>query len=146
MTFSAENAKCWINEIREKKFFDFTKRDAVDGVFVNGLAVLEDGWLDIELNISSESIPEGYENKLVPSYFCCAKGLENGEETWAEYGYLDDIGYDVEVDWSADDWEDQLKADMERKLKQVAKDYGLHFDKPNWEGSVYDYIYYLNNL
>lgn len=140
-------AEKWINEIRNGKFDTWTDRDKEDGIFEKCVAVLEYPWLDIELNLSSDADSEGndYVNRIVPSYFCCVRGMdtEDDEPTWVEGGYLDDIGYYVEVDWNADDWLDQLKADMERVITQAAKDLNLKLDEPNWYGDPGKYFFML---
>lgn len=146
-TFNANNVEFYLNEIRNGKLSEF---DPVNGTFHLGIAFLEYDWIDIELNILSESDPngDGYTNELVASYFCRVKGVGDDDKSyWMDAGQLDDFGYDVEVDWSADDWRDQLQADMERKLKAFSDLFDLKYYMPNWlatkdEWSIFNRIYH----
>lgn len=146
--FNAEECKWWLEEINDGKFREY---DPINGTFVTGIAVLEYDWIDIELNLSTESEldGDGYTDDLVPSYFCCVKGIaDNGSAYWSDAGYLDDFGYDVDVDFSADDWMTQLKTDMEKKLAAFADRFALKYDEANWIGdgndlNVFEQIYRL---
>lgn len=138
-TFDTSNIEFYLNEIRNGKLSEF---DPVNGTFHLGIAVLEYDWIDVELNLQSASEPEGDGYTCTPetSYFCCVKGTgDNGEAYWMDAGYLDDCGYDVEVDWSADDWCVQLRNDMERKLKAFADRFGLKYNMPNFDGREHEW-------
>lgn len=100
------------------------------------LAVLENGYLDIELNICN-STEDGKD--LEPAYFICKKCCNDDDpegmfEYWENEGYVDDLlPIDIcrpNVDWSAD-YKHQLREDMERVLNLYAEKAGLYFDKPN---------------
>ena len=137
-SFRADPA--YLQILRSGVFPDFTEYDAENGRFEKAVAMLEIGYLDIEMNVSTESSEDGsgYLNKAYPSYFLCAKGDPgpgaSDDWKWAEIGYLDDLGYDTEVDWNAENWEKLLEKDMLRKMCAFAKKCGLSFDEPNWTG------------
>ena len=128
-----------IPEIRNGKFNNWDDNcDGVDGRFYNGTAVLEIGWIDIEVNITSDCKEEdgSYINKVYVSYFSCVKGKTDIFETgWCDVGYLDCFGYDVEVDWSSKDWMDQLERDMFDKLVAFCEKYDVKIDEPNFDNS-----------
>lgn len=141
MEFYYEPIKYYLPEIRNGRF-DEGHYDLVNGTSQWGLAVLEYDWIDVELNLFTESADDhnGYTDKVGIAYFCCVKGIrDNKTEDWSDAGYLDDYGYEVEVDWNADDWPEQLKRDMAAKLKEFAERFGLHYDKPNWVGDAHDF-------
>ena len=128
----------WLSEIRAKKFKYWAEEDAKNGHFERGLAILEYPWADIELNIGSESIADGtgYKNEMFLSYYCCIKGKATPEDKfgyWQELCYLDDFGFDVEVDFGSENWEQQLKEDMANKLEAFAAEYCVSLYSPNWE-------------
>ena len=137
--FRCDHVDFWLDEIRKGKLSEW---DPVNGTFHLGVAVLEYDWIDIELNLQSANEPDGDGYTCTPelSYFCCTKGIrDNKTEDWSDAGYLDDYGYEVEVDWNADDWPEQLERDMTEKLKEFAERFGLHYDKPNWVGDAHDF-------
>ena len=145
--FNANTTEYYLDVLR-RGFWGEGEYDPVNGTFHNGVAVLEFDWIDIELNIFAENGDhDGYTNKVGASYFCCVKGVDdNGNSQWSEAGYLDDFGFDVEVDWNADDWKEQLEADMERKLEAFVWKFHLKYSGPNWRGTanefaVFDSIY-----
>jgi hypothetical protein len=146
VTFDANNVEFYLNEIRNGKLSEF---DPVNGTFHLGIAVLEYDWIDVELNLQSANEPDGDGYTCEPSlsYFCCVKGTgDDGESYWMDAGYLDDFGYDVEVDWSGNDWAEQLRNDMERKLKAFAELHDLKYNMPNFderehEWDVFDKIH-----
>ena len=138
--FNANTTEYYLDVLR-RGFWGEGEYDPVNGTFHNGVAFLEYNWIDIELNIFAESGDhDDYTNKVGASYFCCVKGIDdNGSSQWSEAGYLDDFGFDVEVDWNADDWEEQLEADMERKLKAFASKFSLEYNGPNWNGTANEF-------
>lgn len=138
--FNTNTTEYYLDVLR-RGFWGEGEYSPVNGTFHNGVAVLEYDWIDIELNIFTESGDhDDYTNKVGASYFCCVKGIDdNGNSQWSEAGYLDDFGFDVEVDWNADDWEEQLEADMERKLKAFAKKFYLKYTGPNWRGTTNEF-------
>ncbi len=126
----------YIEEIRSGKFKYWNDdRDAKNGIFEIGVAVLETKYSDIELNIYSESLPDGsgYENKICLSYFICLRGGKPLD--WEEFDYPEDYskGYEVSVDFSKDNWRDLLKEDMEKKLIMFLEEFGCKAERSNWE-------------
>ena len=138
--FDAIATMYYLDTLR-RGFWGEGEYDPVNGTFHNGVAILEYPWIDIELNIFAESGDhDGYTNKVGASYFCCVKGIDdNGNLQWSDAAYLDDFGFDVEVDWNAVDWGEQLKVDMERKLEAFAKKFGLKYTGPNWIGTANEF-------
>lgn len=97
-----------------------------------GTAVLESGYLDIELNIHSVAQCTRDENKRedytpVCSYFCCVKHGDKDTD-WESFDYID---APVNVDWKADDWKEQLEKDMVVTLYKYAFEKCLSFDHVN---------------
>lgn len=100
-----------------------------------GAAVLEIGYLDIELNIFSEAqvttLPEKKDDlSPVLDYFVCVKD-EHGD--WVSDGYLE---HPVEVDWKAEDWKEQLERDMFETLDAYAQEKKYSYDGPNEPAGV----------
>lgn len=128
--FVSDGIDIYIDEIRHGKF---KIHDEENGEHIWGCAVLEIGYVDIELNL--ESGTEDKSGKLIndvyPSYYVCVK-YGDGPLDWdsVSIGYVDDK-YPVQVDFCKADWEEQLERDMFEKLMYVVKDYGLHIDEPN---------------
>lgn len=151
------------NEAKERKDYDFRIHNAIvgyrkelidrsfswwceevenNGVAEWGIAVLEIGWVDIELNIGVMCNDDGtgYINKPDPVYFICVKGRPTSNETgWCDGGYLDNFGYVVNVDWSSDNWLEQLEKDMFDNLMKAVKEFNLKIDEPNWEGVEHEF-------
>ena len=134
ISFSVYNLVHYINEIRQGYFTDWSEDDAVNGRFENGMAVLETEYSDIEVNVYSESADDGscYLNKVCVSYFICLRGSD--KDDWEEFGYPEDLsnGYEVNVDFATDNWQELLKTDMEQKLFKFLKEFQCHSDNPNW--------------
>lgn len=98
-------------------------------------AMLEIGYLDIELNIFSEAqvttLPEKKDDlSPVLDYFVCVKD-KHGD--WVNDGYLE---HPVAVDWNAEDWKEQLEQDMFGALDIYAKEKGYSYDGPNEPAGV----------
>lgn len=104
------------------------KEELMDGAF-RGLAILEYPCIDIELNIWDTILYGEDDDKIIPEYFVCLKGLMDGEETWASEGTAD---WDVSVDFSATDWKEQLEADMNSALLGYADKHGYSLYEPNF--------------
>lgn len=98
---------------------DYRKGNPVPVDDGRGVVVLRYEWLDLELNVEEHNL----------YYFCCYRGLRFGDPEWASYDELDD---EPEVDLMADDWTQQLFADMIVKLARFAERYNLKYDEPNW--------------
>ena len=126
-------------QLMNGKFDYWDEDEEEEGVHDWGEAVLEVGYVDIELNILADC-DEDYHiiNKPYPCYFICAKGIINGVESWTEVGYID-YKYEVNVDWSADDWMVQLERDMTEKLDMFVKQFELKYDEPNFSNNEEEY-------
>lgn len=103
-----------------------------------GAAVLEIGFVDIELNLAVRAMFDDADHgdkTPVPEYFCCIKfGLNDSE--WDCDGHIpDETNHaeqaQVKVDWTADDWEDQLERDMFETLNWYVELKGYSYDSPN---------------
>ena len=91
---------------------------------LRGVAMLELGFLDIELNISTLDREEDDIEETVPlcDYFICVKCGPDRDD-WESFGYADDYIGDAghaHVDWSAKNWEELLFADMLKSLTMFA--------------------------
>lgn len=115
-SFDCNRLYFYLDEIRANKF---NIHDPVDGEHIWGVAVMEIGCVDIEVNLSNSQ--DGVDD-VVPDYFICAKDKEG---IWVSAGYIDD---QVDVDFGSDDWKEQLEADMFKKLVAVVEKCGLDFD------------------
>lgn len=117
--FSLNGVERLLDGIR-KNFMDDMEED---GDRYIGVAVLEIGYIDIELNIVTEeqvSCNPCPGNKTpVIDYFICLKNDE-----WQSEGYID---Y-----WNADDWIEQLERDMFKALDAYVSKHGYHYDRPNY--------------
>jgi hypothetical protein len=105
-------------ELAEGKLREYAR----DASFHNlrGEAMLELGHLDIELNINCLEDEDDHIEEATPTldYFVCVKYGEDRDD-WESYGYADDYIGDAgqaHVDWSAENWEEQLFADMVKAL------------------------------
>lgn len=104
-----------------------TGPNAVDASWceLRGIAMLELGFLDIELNINTgdqELEGDGAETEPVCDYYICIKCGPDRDD-WESFGYADDyIGEagQAHVDWSAKNWEELLFADMLKSLTMFA--------------------------
>ena len=103
-----------------------TGPNAVDASWceLRGIAMLELGFLDIELNISTLDREEDDIEETVPlcDYFICVKCGPDVTD-WESFGYADDYIGDAghaHVDWSAKNWEELLFADMLKSLTMFA--------------------------
>lgn len=122
--FSLGNIECLLNDIRN----NWMSGMEADGDRYIGEAVLEIGYVDIELNITTEeqvsTEPCNGNKKPVLDYFVCVKNFD-----WESEGYID---YKVNVDWHADNWKDQLERDMFLALDEYVKERGYHYNQPNY--------------
>ena len=115
-----------IPQIRTGRLDGFTKNSEP----MIGAAVLEIGYVDIELNIHSEAQVTDLESKKddlspVIDYFVCAKNMD---DEWVSLGYL---GYTPKVDWNRHDWNRQLERDMFLALDTWVSETGLKYTRPN---------------
>lgn len=134
--FDCSDVEWYLKEIRSNKFND---HDEIDGEHIWGVAMLEIGNVDIELNLlNARRNKYGKElNEVYPCYFLCVKGCippeypYPAEEEWESVCYLDDK-FEVTVDWSRDDWKAKLEVDMFKKLMIIVKMFGLNIDTYNF--------------
>lgn len=94
-----------------------------------GAAVLEIGYIDIEVNIYTYEQCGLIEKGKTPmiSYFVCLKHGDDDDD-WASY---DDLDYSVNVDWKANDWFEQLERDMFKALNMCVESTRFNYDSPN---------------
>lgn len=130
-------------EIIKGKFDDFCPADAEAGIFLDGLAHLEFGYVDIELRASAQPKNEDrYTNKIWLSYFCNVKGKVNEfQEDWSPAAYMEDMGrcYAVKVDWASDKWREKLERNMWTRLRRFVTEFDLNVDSPNWIGADHSF-------
>lgn len=102
-----------------------------DGNGYIGAAVLEIGYVDIELNIFTYGqcnfTANSEDKRPLLDYFVCVKRGEENDD-WESMGYLN---CNVNVDWNADNWKDQLEKDMFDKLDKYVKDHSYSYDHAN---------------
>ena len=98
-----------------------------------GVAVMEIGYIDIELNLT----------EFGAEYFICVNTGKYGDRDydWESVGYVDDLFLDVadpgwkfvDVDFSAADWREQLERDMFETLDYVVEQTQWSYSWPNEE-------------
>lgn len=124
--FTCVELEHYIDQIRAGCLDGFCEND--DGV--RGAAVMEIGYVDIEINMYSAAqvINEASEDDMSPviNYFCCKK---ISEKEWHSDRYLD---YTLQVDWKAEDWKEQLEKDMFTALDEYVRENNLSYDQPTW--------------
>ena len=128
--FVCDTLELYLDEIRRN---EFKYHDEIDGEHICGVAKLEIGCIDIEVNLENENydINDRPMNDVAVEYFICAKGrCDNGKEAWTSLGYLDN--YKVDVNFHRDDWKEQLERDMFQKLNTIVKLFNLKYDEYNF--------------
>lgn len=126
--------KFTLNEIED--VIEDIRNNCMKGLYENddgyrGAAVLEIGYVDIEVNIYTYA-QCGLDTDLndqapLIDYFTCLKKGETKDD-WTSDGYID---YSVNVDWNADDWRKQLEKDMFKALNMYVKNNGYSYDEAN---------------
>ena len=125
--FTLNEIESLIDDIRNNCMKDLLEND--DGY--RGAAVLEIGYVDVEVNIYTyaqcvmNSDPED-QTPLI-DYFTCLKHGENKDD-WSSDGYQD---YSLNVDWNAEDWREQLEKDMFKALDMYVNANGYSYDHAN---------------
>lgn len=105
------------------------KGELMNGVF-RGLAILEYPTIDIELNVWDTILYGEDDDKIIPEYYVCVKGVTHwGGEEWSSDDTAD---WDVNVDFSAPNWREQLEKDMHDALLDHAERYGYSLTEPNF--------------
>lgn len=136
------------SEVKKRKDYKFTlneieniigdiRNNCMNNLYENGdgyrgAAVLEIGYVDVEVNIYTEEqlarSNDQVGNKApVIDYFTCLKHGDN-ENDWESDCYLD---YSLNVDWSADNWREQLERDMFAALDMYVRKNGYSYDHAN---------------
>lgn len=97
-----------------------------------GAAVLEIGYVDVEVNIYTEEQLARSDKQVgnkapVIDYFTCLKHGDS-EDDWASDSYLD---YNLKVNWNADNWREQLERDMFTALDMYVKANNYSYDHAN---------------
>jgi hypothetical protein len=118
--FRLNGIQHWIRVIKA----DHLEIDLDNGPLI-GEAVLEIGYVDIEVNI----FVRGMFNELptykpIIEYFTCVKT----EDGWESAGYL---GIEADVDWWSNIWKEKLEKDMFLALNEFVNLSGLSYDEPN---------------
>lgn len=109
-----------IRDIREEHL----EIDLDNGPLI-GKAVLEIGYVDIEVNISILGMfGEMPVYKPIIEYFMCFKT----ENDWEPIGYL---GIDANVDWWSNRWKEELEKDMFLVLDNSVRFRKLSYNRPN---------------
>ena len=97
-----------------------------------GAAILEIGYVDVEVNIYTEeqldrSGSQVWNKAPVIDYFTCLKHGDSKDD-WESDCYLD---YSLNVDWNADNWREQLEIDMFTALDMYVKENNYSYDHAN---------------
>lgn len=125
-SFTLNGIETVIDLIRKGRMDGFTEYTEP----MRGAAVMEVGYVDIEVNIFSEAQVTALKQKKndlspVIDYFCC---LKRSDGKWFSDNYLDRT---VRVDWAADDWQEQLERDMFAALDEYVQANGYSYDHGN---------------
>lgn len=118
--FRLNGIQLLIRDIREEHL----EIDLDNGPLI-GKAVLEIGYVDIEVNISVLGMfGEMPVYKPIIEYFMCFKT----ESDWEPIGYL---GIDADVDWWSNRWKEELEKDMFLVLDRSVRFRRLSYNRPN---------------
>lgn len=125
--FTLNGIETLIEDIRNNYMGDMYE----NGDIHMGVAVLEVGCVDIEVNIATEEQVARNGDKIgnkspVIDYFTCKK-YGKGPYDWESDQYLD---YNLNVDWSSNNWDDQLEKDMFKALDDYVTNNDLSYDIP----------------
>ena len=125
--FTLNGIELLIDDIRN----NYMKELYEDGDGYKGVAVLEIGYVDVEVNIYSycQCVLDADSEDKTPliDYFTCLKHGEHNDD-WSSDGYLD---YSLNVDWNADDWREQLERDMFIALDEYVRANNHSYDHAN---------------
>lgn len=118
--FRLNGIQLLIRDIREEHL----EIDLDNGPLI-GKAVLEIGYVDIEVNISVLGMFGGMPvYKPIIEYFMCFKT----ENDWEPIGYLVN---DANVDWWSNRWKEELEKDMFLVLDRSVRSRRLSYNRPN---------------
>lgn len=126
--FTLNEIESVIDDIRNNCMKDLYE----NGDGYRGAAVLEIGYVDVEVNIYTEEQVARFDDQVgnktpVINYFTCLKHGDSRND-WVSDSYLD---YDLKVDWNADNWKEQLERDMFTALDMYVKANGYSYDHAN---------------
>lgn len=123
--FSFVETESTVEEIRKNHMESLYE----NGDPIRGAAVLEIGHVDIELNIATYEQCGVTDKGNIPmlNYFACLKHGDT-DDSWESDDYLD---YNINVDWNADNWKEQLEKDMFKALDLYVRKNGYSYDCPN---------------
>lgn len=128
MKFTCEIGNNLRQQLAAKRADELTLRRIDDG-YLRGVAVLEYPYIDIEVNVCLGCCEN--EQSIHADYYICVRD----ETQWESWGYAEEalgIGNEeAKVEWLADNWEEQLKADMVDRLTQICSATGLRMYEPN---------------
>lgn len=93
-----------------------------------GIAILEIGYVDIEVNLMTyEQVGEHPGDKRpIINYFSCIKYGDNDND-WRSDDYVDHDN----VNWESDNWAEQLERDMFEALNKYVVQKGYSYDHAN---------------
>lgn len=119
--FTLDGIEYLIEDVKEQWMKDMRK----NGEEYTGVAILEIGYVCIEVNIATKEQVSIYTGDKTPviNYFVYTKN-----EIWEPDG---DAEHAVKVNWNADDWREQLEKDMFIALDEYVEKYGYYYDRPN---------------
>lgn len=126
--FTLNEIEDLIEDIRN----NYMKNLYENGDGYRGAAVLEIGYVDVEVNIYTEEQLARSDNQVgnkapVIDYFVCLKHGDSKDD-WESDCYLD---YDLKVDWNANDWKEQLEIDMFTALDEYVKANNYSYNHAN---------------
>lgn len=144
---------------------DYMSATCENGDPYRGVAVLEVGYVDVELNITTyeqcgRSVTEN-DKRPILGYFVCIKQGEQ-EDDWVSDDYID---YEIQINWHDSNWQKNLERDMFFALNDYVVNHHLSYDEPNmcshfqskrtisktgpktdtYEGMVLDYLELFDN-
>ena len=126
--FTLNEIEDLIEDIRN----NYMKNLYENGDGYRGAAVLEIGYVDVEVNIYTEEQIARSDDRVgnktpVIDYFTCLKHGDNKDD-WESDCYLD---YNLNVDWNSDNWREQLERDMFAALDMYVTVNGYSYDHTN---------------
>ena len=108
---------------------NYMKRLYENGDPERGIAILEIGYVDIEVNLMTyeQTGKHPGDKRPIIDYFSCIKYGDN-ENDWRSDDYVD---HDINVNWESDNWAEQLERDMFEALDKYVAQKGYSYDHAN---------------
>lgn len=127
-SFTLNELPSLIDDLRH----DYMSATCENGDPYRGAAVLEIGYVDIELNITTyeqTGAITGFSDDKRPilGYFVCIKQGEKNDD-WVSDDYTDN---DIHINWHSEEWQDELERDMFFALNEYVIKHHLSYDEPN---------------